>query len=609
MEAIATGANEKRKLEDVLHFAVKTLCEFTSWKLGHAYLTGQTEDGPALVPTGVWNRDLPPELEAFCTMSDRTKLGWDVGLPGKVLASGKPAIAVVDAEARAHSPSHPRAPLGVEAGLRSAYAFPILLGDEVAAVLEFFSVKAVVPDDETMRLFAQVCTQLTHVVERHRTAVALVHDASHDPLTGLPNRALFVDQLRRAVARRRRHPEYEFAVLFIDLDRFKIVNDSLGHGAGDALLIEVGARISKALRGSDLISRSTSDTLARLGGDEFTVFLDDINDARDAVRVAERILDSVLRPFLVSGQEAYIGASIGIAVSGPQERDADDFLRDADLAMYRAKTAGKGRYQIFEPVMHAEALSHLRLEADLRRAVAENQFVLHYQPIVAFDDGKVVGLEALVRWQRETKLVYPGDFIAEMEETGLIVPLGTWALREACSTLKKWQDQTDRHDSLYMSVNVSVRQFADPTLVDSLAAILAETQIAPHTLRLEITESLTMGDAEKSVETLAHLKALGVRLSMDDFGTGYSSLAYLHRFPLDVLKIDRAFVARVETEGGLQIVKTIMTLAHTLGMSVIAEGIETQEQGKILAELGCKFAQGYYFFKPMPADKARAALG
>ncbi|MEO8798849.1 MAG: EAL domain-containing protein, partial [Polyangiaceae bacterium] len=529
-------------------------------------------------------------------------------LPGRVLASGKPAIAVGDADGKAAAFTHPRTRLGVEAGLRSAYAFPILLGDEVAAVLEFFSVKAVVPDEETMRLFAQVCTQLTHVVERHRTAVALVHDASHDPLTGLPNRALFVDQLRRAVARRRRHPEYEFAVLFIDLDRFKIVNDSLGHGAGDALLIAVGARISKALRGSDLISRS-SDTLARLGGDEFTVFLDDIGDARDAVRVAERILDSVLRPFLVSGQEAYIGASIGIAVSGPQERDADDFLRDADLAMYRAKTAGKGRYQIFEPAMHAEALGHLRLEADLRRAVAENQFVLHYQPIVAFGDGKVVGFEALVRWQRETKLVYPGDFIAEMEETGLIVPLGTWALREACSTLKKWQDQTGHYDSLYMSVNVSVRQFADPTLVDSLAAILAETKIAPHTLRLEITESLTMGDAEKSVETLAHLKALGVRLSMDDFGTGYSSLAYLHRFPLDVLKIDRAFVARVETEGGLQIVKTIMTLAHTLGMSVIAEGIETEEQGRILAELGCKFAQGYYFFKPMPADKARATLG
>ncbi|HEX7665630.1 MAG TPA: EAL domain-containing protein, partial [Polyangiaceae bacterium] len=474
-------------------------------------------------------------------------------------------------------------------------------------VLEFFSVKAVIPDDETMHVIAQVCTQLTHVIERHRTSLALLHDASHDPLTGLPNRALFVDQLRRAVLRRRRHPEYQFAVLFIDLDRFKIVNDSLGHGAGDELLVEVGARISKALRGTDVISRAAGDTLARLGGDEFTVFLDDLSDPRDAVRVAERIQDAVLRPFLVAGQEAYIGASIGIAVSGEHEREADDFLRDADLAMYRAKTAGKGRYQIFEPAMHAEALGHLRLEADLRRAVAENQFVLHYQPIVAFDGGTVVGLEALVRWQRETKLVYPGDFIGEMEETGLIVPLGTWALREACRTLKKWQTETGRHD-LYMSVNVSVRQFADPTLVGSLEAILAETGVTPSTLRLEITESLTMGNAERSAQTLAQLKALGVTLSMDDFGTGYSSLAYLHRFPLDVLKIDRAFVGRIETEDGLQIVKTIMTLAHTLGMTVIAEGIETAAQGKVLADLGCKFAQGYYYFKPLPPDKARASL-
>ncbi|HEX7665690.1 MAG TPA: EAL domain-containing protein [Polyangiaceae bacterium] len=611
LESIATAANDRRTLHDVLHFAVVTLCEFTGWQVGHVYVTTVENGENVLVSTGVWNADRTEELGAFCRKSDAFRFEKGVGLPGAVLASGKPEHLLID---ETTTPRFPRTPVALAAGIRAAFAFPILVAQEVAAVVELFTFVSIEPDETLLRTMAHVGTQLGRVIERHRTETALVHDASHDPLTGLPNRALFIDQLRRAVARRKRQPHYHFAVLFIDLDRFKLVNDSLGHRAGDTLLIEVGERISAALRGSDLLARASDppqslDALARLGGDEFTVFLDDLGDARDAIRVADRIVASVSRPFLIEGQEVYIGASIGIAASSAHEREADDFIRDADLAMYRAKTAGKGRYQVFEPGMHAEALEHLKLEADLRNAVEKQQFVLHFQPIVTFDRGQVVGFEALVRWQRDGKLVFPGDFISELEETGLIVPLGAWVLKEACRTLRQWQDETGRHDSLYMSVNVSVRQFADPSLLDTLVAILSETKIAPHTLRLEITESLTMGNAEKSVETLRHLKALGVALSMDDFGTGHSSLAYLHRFPLDVLKIDRAFVNRVETPDGLQIVRTIVTLAHTLGMSVVAEGIETAVQGKILTDLGCKFAQGYFYFKPLAPDKARASLG
>jgi len=456
------------------------------------------------------------------------------------------------------------------------------------------------------------------VVERRQNENRLRHDAMHDSLTGLPNRALFLDHLQRAVTHHKRHPGFMFAVLFVDIDRFKIVNDSLGHGVGDQLIAQVGKRLAAVLRGDDVLSRpeqshaSEGDTLARIGGDEFTVFLDGIREIADTVRVAERILATLAtQPFLVVAQDIYVSASIGIAFSGSEYASADDMLRDANLAMYRAKNAGKARYEIFDRSMHVAAVEHLRLENELRRALVNDEFVLHFQPIYALSTASssnpslsnrsIRGFEALVRWQRSpTELVFPGGFIQATEETGLIVPLGFWVLREACLTVQQWQRQFPQAKPFTISVNVSVRQFEQADLVERVRSILAETAIEPATVRLEITESITMGNVEQVIATMNQLKQIGVRLSMDDFGTGYSSLSYLHRFPLDILKIDRSFVSQMDqADESLHIVQTIMNLARSLRMEVVAEGTETASQVDQLKTLGCDYAQGYFFSRPL----------
>ena len=610
LERIATAANENRSISEVLQFALTALCEFIDWRLGHAYLVQREGMGIRLASSGIWSRSPGPGIDEFCATSESFDFAPDVGLPGRVWSSQVPVwLTQVKDE-----PNLPRAGQAEAAGLRAAFAFPVLIGSEVAAVIELFTDVHLERDEELLRLMGQVGTQLGRAVERRRNEIALMHEASHDALTGLPNRTVFVEQVQRAVSRQKRQPSYRFAVLFIDLDRFKQVNDSLGHLAGDRLLVEMSRRLGGAIRQTDMLARQQTtppvqvDTLARLGGDEFTMFLDDLVDVGGAVRVAERILAAVDRPFFLEGQEVFIGASIGIVMNPEALQEADDLLRNADLAMYRAKTAGKGRYQVFEPEMHVRALENLRLEADLRHAVAREEFVLHYQPLIDFESNATVGFEALVRWQRPgAKLTFPDVFIRIVEDTGLIVALGAWVLREACRTLRRWQQATGR--PLSMAVNVSVRQLSQPGFLELVERTLEETGLPPASLHLEITESLTMGAVEQTITLLAGLKTLGVSLSMDDFGTGYSSLSYLHRFPLDTLKIDRAFVARIEDGGtGLPIVKTIMNLASNLGMTVVAEGVETARQGEILRELGCRYAQGYHYSRPLPELAARALL-
>ena len=519
---------------------------------------------------------------------------------------------IADIEADA---DFPRASAARAAGLKAAMAFPVLVRADVAAVLEFFNDRTTPPDETLLRLMSQIGTQLGRAVERKRAEDKLVHDASHDPLTGLPNRALFLDRLQRAVARGARHADYRFAVLFIDLDRFKVVNDSLGHGAGDSLIVQVGTRLLASLRREDVLARPSADgdadidTLARLGGDEFTVLLDDIRDPSDAVRVAERIQAALGQPFVVDGHEVYASASIGIATSSTGYATPEEVLRDADLAMYRAKSLGKARSELFDQAMHVMAVKRLQLETDLRRALQQQEFVLHYQPIVALATGRTTGFEALVRWRRAGELVYPGEFIDVAEDTGLILFLGLWVLREACATLRRWHAEFPRAAPLTMSVNVSARQFAQADFVPQVAQIVRETGVDARALRLEITESVTMGDAERTIQVLTSLREIGVRLSIDDFGTGYSSLSYLHRLPLDVLKIDRSFVAAMRPgSDGLQIVNTIMDLARNLGMDVVAEGTETAEQVAHLASLGCDFGQGYFFSRPIDEEAMRQRL-
>jgi diguanylate cyclase (GGDEF)-like protein len=406
-----------------------------------------------------------------------------------------------------------------------------------------------------------------------------------------------------------------WAVFFIDLDSFKVVNDSLGHIAGNSLIIQVAARLSTLLHCDEEAvekhgARLVGNLLARMGGDEFTVLLWNSNRTEYALSVAAQIQEALAAPFCVEGQEVHTSASIGVVMGSADYVTPEDILRDADLAMYRAKSLGKARSEIFDASMLAQATGRLRLENDLRRALRENEFVLHYQPIVSLDTEQIVGFEALVRWQAPgIGLVYPDEFIPAAEETGLIVPLGMLVLRQACLTARAWQKEFNRGSALTVSINLSPRQFSQPNLVANVQTILEETKVDPALIKLELTESSTMAAPERALRVLSELKSLGLQLSMDDFGTGYSSLSYLHRFPIDILKIDRSFVSGlIDNPESRQIVTTILALAEGMSIEVVAEGIETREQSLELKRLGCRFGRGYLFAKPLPFADATAML-
>jgi predicted signal transduction protein with EAL and GGDEF domain len=440
----------------------------------------------------------------------------------------------------------------------------------------------------------------------------VTYDALHDPLTRLPNRAFFLQRLTLCVRWGMLHPDYKFAVLSVDMDRFKVVNDSLGISAGDRLLVQIAERLLGSIRRDDALLQSPnareiggqldgSGVLARLGGDKFTILLDGIRNASEGVGVAERIQESIQAPFQIDGQAVFTTASVGIAFSGSGYSAAEDMLGDANTAMARAKTLGKSRYEMCDPSMHATAAGRFRLETDLRRATECQEFVVHYQPIVSLLDFRITGFEALVRWQRpEFGLVMPAGFISAAEDTGLILRIGNWILQEACRQSCAWNLQFPCTPPFTMAVNISAKQFAQADLVSQVGQILSETGLAPETLRLELTESVTMRDEERTTRILSELRELGVRLCIDDFGTGYSSLSYLRRFALDILKIDRSFVAdMLNNSESQEIVKTILSLGRNLRMQVVAEGVETREQMTLLKSLDCEFAQGYLFSRPL----------
>ncbi|MEA2525692.1 MAG: hypothetical protein QOF73_2919 [Thermomicrobiales bacterium] len=441
---------------------------------------------------------------------------------------------------------------------------------------------------------------LRDITERKQAEEQLAYQAFHDTLTGLANRALFMDRLQIALARSARREE-ETAVLFLDVDRFKVVNDSRGHDAGDRLLVAVAQRLALALR--------DGDTAARLGGDEFTVLLEDLRDAGEAIKVAERIAAELARPFTVDGREVFVTASIGITVSRPGHHQPLDLLREADIAMYQAKGQGKAGYALFDTAMGAAALRRLELETDLRHAIDRGEFEVHYQPTIELESGRLASMEALVRWRHPVRgLVAPVEFIPLSEETGLIIALGRWVLGEACRQAVSWRDRYgDRAPSV--SVNLSARQVQHPEIVEEVAAVLTQTGLAPSALTLEITETFVVEDAESNRITIQRLKELGIRLAIDDFGSGYSSLGYLKRLPVDILKIDRGFVQSLGRDPeDTAIVEAVTKLAHTLNMQVTAEGVETVEQVVQVRDLGVDLGQGYFFARPLTADLATALV-
>ena len=458
-----------------------------------------------------------------------------------------------------------------------------LLDAEVAAVTFIYQ------DQPAVQVVARDISARKHAEER------LFHDAFHDPLTGLPNRSLFLEHLKHAAERTKRPKGYLFAVLFLDLDRFKNINDSLGHPAGDQLLQTIARRLENCLRQVDIV--------ARFGGDEFAVLLDGLDDPSDAVRVAERIQQKLRTPLILNGHEVFTSASIGIAISSRGYQHTQEIIRDADTAMYRAKAMGKARHEIFDTQMHAHAVTLLQLETDLRRAVERNEFSVHYQPIVSLSDAELYGFEALLRWNHpERGLIMPTEFISIAEETGVIIQLGRWILHESCRQVSAWEREFPTVKNLILSVNISGKQFAQPDLFQQVEGALRETGFNPHQLQLEITESAVIENPATVTEVLMKLRGLGIALSMDDFGTGYSSLSYLHRFPINTLKIDRSFISSQVAPTDTGIVRTIIMLAHDLGLKVVAEGVETAEQLNYLQGLNCEFGQGYLFSPPLASS-------
>jgi diguanylate cyclase (GGDEF)-like protein len=440
------------------------------------------------------------------------------------------------------------------------------------------------------------------ITQRKQAEECLRYAAFHDTLTGLPNRAAFVSALEAAIAQSQRDPNYQFAVFLLDLDSFKLINDSLGHQQGDHLLKRVAQRLRDCL--------STEATLARFGGDEFTILLQGVSDLAAATQVADRILAALAQTFNLDGYEVFLNTSIGIVLSNSTAKQAEDFLRNADIAMYRAKAEGKSRYSVFDTVMHAQVVERLHLETDLRLAIERQELQLYYQPILDTSTQEIVAFEALLRWHHPTRgMISPVEFIPIAEETGLIIAMGRWILWEACHQMQRWKADFPDSSLRYMSVNLSGRELLQPDIIERITSILEKTKLEPQHLKLEVTESSLITNMEVAGNRLKQLSATGIKLSLDDFGTGYSSLSYLHRFPVNHLKVDRSFVKDLcDNDESLKITESIVVLAHSLNMQVIAEGVENQLQLTQLQRLGCEYVQGFLFSPAVPARTATELL-
>jgi diguanylate cyclase (GGDEF)-like protein len=593
--AVTRVLAEADTLASAMPRILQTICEAMGWHCGTRWKWDK--DTGLLRCRDSWGID-SPEIQEYLAACLRHRLrpeGGRKGLVRQAFVAGRP-VAITDITTEK---SFERMGLAAKAGLHGGFAFPLTLGSEVHGVMEFFHRDVRAPDETLEQIAQSIGSQIGQYIVRKQAEEAVQFVATHDALTNLPNRVLFNQSLDRALALARRHNR-RLAVLFIDLDRFKLINDTLGHDAGDALLTEVARRLTGSLR--------ASDTVARLGGDEFVVLIEEVADPATIIDIAQKLIHSLGEPMTLSGHEYRMTASIGISSYPDDAEDVQGLLKNADIAMYRAKEQGRNNFQFYSARMNVHSVERLTLESGLRRALERDELVLHYQPKIDIRSGRVTGVEALVRWQHpEQGLVPPVRFIPVAEETGLIVPIGQWVLQSACRTHRAWSAAGLPH--LRMAVNLSARQLLHVDLVKEIGGLLGRTGCDPGCLELEITESMVMQNPARAVELIHELKELGIAISIDDFGTGYSSLAYLKRFPIDSLKIDRSFIHDLPRDpGNMAITRAVIGMAHSLKLTVIAEGVETREQLDFLRGHECDEMQGFYFSKPVPAEDLAALL-
>ena len=569
---------------------IRAICTAERWDCGRYFVAGR--DG--LEMAHAWGID-DPIIQSYLGRWKTGELPIAGSLVGTVWQSGAPLwIAEMAKDPRVHMLRYPP-----ELAAGGAFIFPVKSGGTLIGVLIFNSRERRAPDEPLLQIILGLGSQIGQFLQRKHAEERAHYLAHFDELTNLPNRTTFNERLEHVLAKARRSHE-RLAILFIDLDRFKTINDTLGHAAGDVVLKEIARRMNECVR--------ESDTISRLGGDEFLVLLEDASDAATVTAVTQRLLAAVSEPVRVGTQEFHLSASIGISTYPGDSDDAESLVKHADIAMYRAKELGKNTCQFYSAEINRHTLARVALESDLRHAIERDELVLHYQPKVDIDNMRIVGMEALVRWQRPGKAqVSPAQFIPLAEETGLIVPIGEWVLRTACLQNKAFQDQG--LPAVRMAVNLSRRQFTHQSLVQDVARVLGETGLDPAFLELEITESMVMDDPDGAVRVLRGLKDMGIHLSIDDFGTGYSSLSYLKRFPLDSVKIDQSFIQDLPRDGDdVVITQAIIAMAHSLRLEVVAEGVETRQQLDFLRDNGCDEMQGYWFSRPLPADRFRELL-
>jgi len=587
--AVARMLTESDALELAIPKILRKVCETLQWDYG-GYFEFDRE-AKTFRCLNLWT---VPALEAseFVTQTRTTTFDAksNAGVARRAWSTGGP---VWFAEVKGIN-NFLRGETAVRTGLHSAFAFPIVVGTEVLGVMEFFSYKVRNPDEKLIESARSIGGQIGHYYHRRLAEEKIQYLAYYDGLTGLPNRALFSQRLNHALATARRYSK-KLAVLFIDLDRFKDINDTLGHASGDKLLQDMAGRLTRSLR--------ESDTVARLGGDEFVVLLEEMVDAKLAATVARKVISATVDPFILDDKPFHITASIGISAYPVDGDDEKSLMKNADIAMYLAKDHGRNNYQFYSAQFNALAFERLALESSVRHALANDEFLLHYQAKVDINTGGITGVEALIRWQHpELGMVSPDSFIPLTEETGLIVPIGRWVLKTACAQNKAWQDQG--LPPIRVSVNLSSRQFNDRYLLEDIAKILKETGLDPEYLELELTESMVMYNPDHAVKLLTQMKAMGLHVAIDDFGIGYSSLAHLKRFPLDAIKVDRSFIKDLMAHReDAAITEAIIAMGKSLKLKVVAEGVETKDQLSFLRKHDCDEMQGYYFSKPVTQNE------